>query len=187
MILWRLMVALSLVSIAAMLPASSPAAAPNGASIETRLQRVEDDLAIRRVIVDYATFLDGRDYAHYADLFAPDGEWVNGAGSHKGRAAIRQMLESTMGPALAPNKANYHLISNPRIDLDGDRASATSRYLFMMRGPDGRPTPALAGVYHDDLVRIGGHWKIKRRVADDIMPTPEEWRKIMAARKAAAQ
>jgi len=182
---WRFIAALSLASIAALPPL--PAAAPRKASIEARLQRVEDDLAIRRVIVDYATFLDGRDYAHYADLFAPDGEWVNGGGSHKGQAAIRQMLESTMGPALAPNRANYHLVSNPRIDIDGDRATATSRYLFMMRGPDGRPTPSLAGVYHDELVRIGGQWKIKRRVADDIMPTPEEWRKIMAARKAAAQ
>jgi len=180
---WRALSILSLASLAAALPA----AAPRKASIETRLQRVEDDLAIRRVLVDYATFLDGRDYASYANLFAPDGEWVNGAGSHKGRAAIREMLGKMMGPAGAPNSANYHIITNPRIDIAGDRATATSRYLFVMRGPDGRPTPSLAGIYRDDLVRIAGQWKIQRRVADDIMPTPEEYRKIMAARKAAAQ
>lgn len=159
-------------------------AQPQASSIKARLQRVEDDLAIRRILVDYATFLDSRDYASYADLFTPDGEWTNATSSHKGRAAIREMLESVLGAAGAPNRSNYHIITNPRVDLDGDHATATSRYLFVMRGPNGQPTPSLAGVYHDDLVRQDGKWKIKRRVADDIMPTPEEWQKSIAAQPA---
>ena len=167
----------------ALAPTAAPAQAVS-ASVAARVQRVEDELAIQRVLVDYAAFLDGRDYAHYAALFTPDGEWRNAAGSHKGQAAIRAMLESVMGPAGAPNRANYHVITNPRIDLDGDRATATSRYLFVMRGPGGAPTPALAGIYRDEFVRQGGAWKIRRRVADDIMPTPEEWRTIMAAPQA---
>jgi uncharacterized protein (TIGR02246 family) len=165
----------------------APAAAlaqAGSTSLATRLQRVEDELAIQAVLVDYAAFLDGRDYARYAALFTPDGEWTNSAGSHKGQAAIREMLERAMGPAGSPNVANYHVITNPRVALNGDRATATSRYLFVMRGPDGQPTPSLAGVYRDDLVRQGGMWKIRRRVADDIMPTPAEWRKIMAAPQA---
>lgn len=168
--------------LAAALAAAPVAAAAQHGSIEARLQRVEDELAIRRILADYAAFLDGRDYARYAALFTADGEWSNAAASHKGQAAIRTMLEGALGPAGAPNRANYHLISNPRIDLDGDRATATSRYLFVMRGPDGRPVPSLAGVYHDDLVRQDGTWKIRRRVADDIMPTAEEWREIMRVR-----
>jgi len=155
----------------------------NQASVEARLQRVEDELAIRRILIDYAGFLDGRDYAAYANLFTPDGEWTNQAGGRKGRDEIRAMLESVMGPAGTPNAANYHLISNPRIDLDGDRATATSRYLFVMRGPEGQPTPSLAGIYTDEFVRLNGEWKIARRVANDIMPTPEEWRNTMAQRQ----
>lgn len=173
MIRWFLAAALAAV------PAT--ALAQPARSVEARMQRVEDELAIRRILIDYAAFLDGRDYARYAGLFASDGEWKNGAGTHKGQAAIRQMLESVLGPAGAPNASNYHLISNPRIDLDGDRATATSRYLFVMRGPGGSPVPSLAGLYTDELVRQGGAWRIRRRVADDIMPTPEEWRKIIAA------
>jgi uncharacterized protein (TIGR02246 family) len=164
-------------------PTATPAQA-GSTGLAARLQRVEDELAIQAVLVDYAAFLDGRDYARYAALFTPDAEWTNGAGSHKGQAAIRQMLESVMGPAGGSNVANYHIITNPRVALNGDRATATSRYLFVMRGPDGQPTPSLAGVYRDDLIRQGGTWKIKRRVADDIMPTPAEWRKIMAAPQA---
>jgi ketosteroid isomerase-like protein len=178
MIRWVLPTVLVLAPTAAMAQAKP-------ASLAVRMQRVEDQLAIQTVLIDYAAFLDGRDYARYAALFTPDGEWKNGSGSHKGQAAIRQMLESVMGPAGTPNRANYHIITNPRIDLDGDRATATSRYLFVMRGANGQPTPSLAGVYHDELVRQGGAWKIKRRVADDIMPTPEEWRKIIAAQQAA--
>jgi len=178
MIRWLLAAAL------AVAPATVIAKAPS-ASIEARLQRVADELAIQRILVDYAAFLDGRDYASYAGLFTPDGEWTNAVGSHKGRDAIRQMLEGTLGPAGAPNRSNYHIITNPRVDLDGDRATATSRYLFVMRGPDGSPVPSLAGVYHDELVRQDGKWLIKRRVADDIMPTPEEWRKIIASQQPA--
>jgi hypothetical protein len=178
------MIRLLLVAALAAAPATA-LAQPRPSSIEARLQRVEDELAIERILVDYAAFLDGRDYPSYAALFAPDGEWKNATGSHKGQAAIRQMLESTLGPAGAPNRSNYHIITNPRIDLNGDHATATSRYLFTMRGPDGRPTPSLAGVYHDELVRIGGKWVIQRRTADDIMPTPEEWRKIIAAQQQA--
>ena len=54
-------------------------AAPGGAamaqpSLEQRIERLESESAIRRILVDYAAFLDGRDYARYAALFAPDGE-----------------------------------------------------------------------------------------------------------------
>ena len=163
--------------------AAAQTSEPSQASLEERMQLVEDELAIRRILVDYAAFLDGRDYEGYANLFTPEGEWANEGGSRKGRDQIRAMLE-VMGPAGSPNAENYHLISNPRIDLDGDRATATSRYLFVMRGPEGQPTPALAGVYRDEFVRHEGEWKIARRVADDIMPTAEEWREAMAQREA---
>jgi ketosteroid isomerase-like protein len=153
-------------------------------SIEARLQRVEDDLAIRRIIVDYATHLDGRDWTKYVELFAADGEWMNSGGSYKGHAAIRGMLENVVGKDGAANTANFHLVSNPRIDLDGDRAVAHSRFLFVIRGPEGGPAPALAGTYVDDFVREGAGWKIKRRVADNVMPTHEDWVKIRAARMA---
>ncbi|MEI9850610.1 MAG: nuclear transport factor 2 family protein [Sphingomonas sp.] len=179
MIRWLMVAAL------AVTPVSAPvmAGAQSADSIEARLGRVEDALAIERILVDYAALLDGRDYAGYAALFTPDGEWANAAVSNKGRDAIRAMLEKMLGPAGAPNRSNYHIVSNPRIALDGDRATATSRYLFVMRGADGRPVASLAGIYRDELVRLDGNWMIRRRVADDIMPTPEEWRKIMQGTK----
>ncbi len=110
-------------------------------TIEARLQRVEDELAILRVMLDYSTFLDARDYDGYVNLFAPDGEWGNAEGIYKGRAAIHEMLLHVMGPANERTSAAYHLNSNPRVDVDGDRATGFIRYLYMLRGPDGRRKP----------------------------------------------
>ena len=157
----------------------------SGAALEARLRRVEDELAIRRILADYTAFLDARDYDSYVALFAEQGEWTNHGGRFTGRAAIRAMLEQVVGPPGNPSGATYHLNSNERVDVEGDRATAVSRFLFMMRSPENRPVPALAGLYRDEFVREAGHWKIARRVAQDLIPTPEQMAQILAARQAA--
>lgn len=157
-----------------------------GLTIEQRLQRVEDELAIRRVLVDYASTQDARDYDAYAALFAKEGEWVNGKSVYKGREAIKKMLVSLYGtpPPNFVNAESYHLISNPQVDVHGDRATARSRHLLVLRGPNGEPTPVLAGRYEDELIREDGEWKILRRVDYPVMPTAEEWARFIRERRA---
>lgn len=163
------------------------AAQTSGVTIEQRLQRVEDELAIRRVLIDYAATQDARDYVAYAALFAKNGEWVNGKTVHKGREAIHKMLVDLYGnpPPGFVNNESYHITSNPQIEIERDRATASSRHLLVMRGPKGEPTPALAGRYEDELVREDGQWKILRRVDYPVMPTSEEWMKFIRERRAA--
>jgi uncharacterized protein (TIGR02246 family) len=158
-------------------------------TIEQRLQRVEDELAIGRVLVDYSARQDARDYAGYAALFAKNGEWVNGKNVYKGREAILKMLVDLYGtpPAGFVNNESYHIATNFQIDVNGDRATARSRHLLIMRGPKGEPTPALAGRYEDEFVREDGRWKILRRVDYPVMPTAQEWMKFIRERKAGAQ
>lgn len=164
-----------------------PAAAPAALSIEERLRRAEDQLAIQRVIVEYAARLDAQDFDGYADLFAREGEWRNGNTVRRGREEIKDLLVGLFGtpPEGFVNRESYHLVSNPQIDIDGDRATARSRHLLIMRGEDGSPVPELTGLYEDEFIREDGEWKILRRVDNPIMPTPEEWRKEMAERQAA--
>src|ERR671935_2245947 len=81
---------------AAVLPALA-LAQTSGLTVEQRLQRVEDELAIQRVLVEYAARQDARDYAGYAALFAKNGEWVNGKNAYKGRDAILKMLNDLYG------------------------------------------------------------------------------------------
>ena len=155
-------------------------------TVEQRLQRVEDELAIRRVLVDYSSTQDARDFAAYAALFARDGEWINGNMVHKGPEAIHQMLVDLYGPPPPDyvNNESFHISSNAQIDVDGDRATAHSRHLLVMRGPEGEPTPMLAGRYEDEFIREDGEWKILRRVDYPVMPTPEEWGRFIRARQA---
>jgi hypothetical protein len=137
-------------------------------------------------LVEYAARQDARDYTGYADLFAKNGEWVNGKNVYKGRDAILKMLVGLYGTP-APgyvNNDSYHLNTNFQIDVSGDRATARSRHLLVLRGPKGEPTPSLAGRYQDDLIREEGEWKILRRVDTPVMPTMEEWMKFIQERKA---
>jgi ketosteroid isomerase-like protein len=176
-----------LLLMAASMPVIAAAAQPADALLEQRLRRVEDELAIRRVLVDYSATQDAHDFDAYVALFARDGEWVNGSTVHKGHAAIRKMLVDLYG-APAPgfvNNDSYHITSNPQIEVNGDRAKARSRHLLVLRGANGQPTPALAGRYEDEFIREDGRWKILRRVDFPVMPTPEEWMKFIRERRAA--
>ncbi len=157
----------------------------SGPSIEQRLQRVEDELAIQRVLVEYSARQDARDYAGYAALFAKNGEWVNGKNAYKGREAIHKMLVDLYGtpPPGYVNNESYHISSNFQIEVHGDRATARSRHLLVLRGPKGEPTPALAGRYEDELIREEGEWKILRRMDYPVMPTAEEWMKFIRERQ----
>jgi len=156
---------------AALLLAPVSAQAQN-LTLEQRVERMEAEAEIRQVLIEYGAYLDGRDYAAYADLFAQNGVWVGGFGSFTGPAAIRQMLETNLGPAEPGfiNKSSYHMMTNPLIEIDGDRAQVTSKYLFWTRSPEDRPVPSLAGRYVDEFVRQGGRWKIARRTTWGEIP-----------------
>lgn len=167
-------------TVLAVVPVPALSACDDGggdAALEARLQAVEDQLAIQRVLTDYSTFLDARDFDGYIGLFTEDGVWANADTVREGRAEIRAMLQGLFGETEDGfvNLSSFHQLSNFEIDVDGDRAHARSRFVFVMRGEGGAPTPELSGQYEDDLVRVGGAWKIARRVDHTIMPTPEEW------------
>jgi uncharacterized protein (TIGR02246 family) len=140
-------------------------------SLEQRVQRMEDESAIRKVLIEYGAFLDAKDYHAYAGLFANNGVWQGGFGTFTGPAAIEKMLTDNLGapePGFV-NKANFHLLTNPIIEIDGDRAHVTSKYLFWT-AVENRPTPLLAGRYVDEFVRENGQWKIARRATWGAIP-----------------
>lgn len=146
-------------------------------ALEQRVQELEDQIAIQRVITDYSAYLDARDYDGYVGLFTEDGVWANGETRREGQDEIRAMLTGLFGevPEDFVNTSSFHQISNFEIDVDGDEATAKSRFIFVMRGEGGAPTNELSGQYHDRLVRTEQGWKIAERVDHTVMPTPEEW------------
>lgn len=148
-------------------------------ALAARVQRLEDIEEIRALLTDYGRLLDAHDLAGYSRLFARDGEWVGGFGSAKGPAAIQALMEKNLGASPQGKRGStYHLLTNFMIEVQGDAATAWSRWSFTVSSADHHPALLYGGHYDDTLVREDGHWRFKRRVAvNDIPPSdPTETR-----------
>ncbi len=150
-----------------MLAVSGPAAvAASPAPTAAQLQRLLDQMAIQQLLIDYGRTLDNRDFAAYSQLFAEQGEWKGALGTYRGPAAIRTAMEKIFTDAAAdiPKGRNFHVMSNFDIDVQGDRATAKSMFIFYKM--DGsKPVAEVAGRYEDTLVREKGAWRFLLRTA----------------------
>jgi hypothetical protein len=144
-----------------------------GATLEGRLQRLEDAEAIRLLLDRYIELNESRDYAAYSQLFARDGELVTRRGRTTGPQAIHEFLETNFGAqartANDPLQGSSHILSNIRIEVDGDTATATSRWTLLTQGGE-RPQVGQSGRYVDQLVREGGVWKFQQRTIQREIP-----------------
>lgn len=145
--------------------------AAEGLSVEQRLQRLEDEAEIRRLLDDYMGLLQSRDWDNYVQLFARDGELDIVEGVLKGHEAIRtrmanasaRMAEAARG---RPVRQRADLLSNIYVNVEGDTATARSRFTFVGEGDDGVFRVTGSGLYLDTLVREDGRWRIKRRAVN---------------------
>jgi uncharacterized protein (TIGR02246 family) len=138
---------------------------------EQRLRQLEDREQIRELLAEYIRCLDARDHATYSQLFAKDGELTFAQGHAIGPKAIRELMEEgerrTDPSRAAAMAGSVHLLTDLSIHLNGDEATAHSRWTLIVPG-DGRLNVSASGHYSDVLIRENGAWKFKRReiVAD---------------------
>ena len=135
-------------------------------AVETRLQQLEDKEAIHALLVDYGRALDKRDFNAYGALFARDGSWKGGMGTATGPDAIGKMVEAGFGrmsPTLYEN--SNHVMTSFDVAVNGDSATAWSRWMWVVVGGNAKPQVERAGHYEDTLVRENGQWKFKSRQA----------------------
>jgi uncharacterized protein (TIGR02246 family) len=145
------------------------------ASLAARVQMLEDREAIRALILAYGQAHDHRDYRTFASLFATNGEWVGGLGTAKGPDAIFALMDRTIGHHPQPNgSGTYHVLTNDQIAIDGDRATATTKWIYITPGDDGAPRVVYLGHYDDEFIRENGVWRFLRREAiTDIPVAPQ--------------
>lgn len=135
-------------------------------TVEQRLQRLEDIEEIRALLIHYGRELDKRDFAAYGRLFASDGTWKGGMGSATSPSNIANMVEEGFGRMSPKQYENSnHVMTSLDIQVDGDTATAWSRWLWVVVGDDGRPRTERGGHYEDSLVRENGHWRFQTRQA----------------------
>jgi hypothetical protein len=173
-VLWLLLAAVALPPVAM----HAQKKATSVEALAARLQTLEDLEEIRNLLVAYGRSLDSRDFRAYSQLFTKDGEWSGGMGTVTGGPqAIYDFMTSRIGGARQGGGgsgqgggSSYHIMSNFKIDVNGDTATASSRWTFVTaaRGPGIN----LAGTYEDTLVRENGEWKFKKRQAFNDVTAP---------------
>lgn len=159
-------------------------------SVEERLSRLEDREEIRRLVQEYRRQLDARDLEAYGLLFAQDGEWLGGTGYGKTPAGITAMLtERLPGNTGDSGQASWHLLTEPEIELHGDRATGSVTWALVGRDDADAPVMRLLGHYDDTYVRENGRWRFQRRIAHTDIPyreldVPADWNAALAATSA---
>jgi uncharacterized protein (TIGR02246 family) len=138
---------------------------------DERLQRLEDVEAIRRLMLEYRRCLDAKDIRGYAGLFAAEGKFVAGDMRATGPEQIFELVDGMRGTLLTDRGGDdVHIVANPTIDVDGDRATADSMWIYILRGEDDEPVLSKIGSYHDVFTREDGRWRFLRREAPTIIP-----------------
>jgi SnoaL-like domain len=161
------------------------------AALRRRVVSAETILAIQVLKARYAELVDRRFSAgsvidadalavvadDVAALFTDDGEWDGGPGLGLavGRSAIAARLRQ---PTLTFSR---HFFMNPRIDVDGDTASARWDLLSPCRRADG--TSYWMCGYEDDQYRcVDGNWLHRSMKLTTVFMSPvgEGWTKVFA-------
>ena len=154
--------------------AQQPLQAAELEALAARVQVLEDREDIRALILAYGAAHDHRDYRTFAALFATQGEWVGGLGSAKGPEAIFELMNRTIGHDPKPNgSGTFHVMTNDQIKIDGDRASATTKWIYITPSDDNAPKLVYLGHYDDQFIRENGAWKFLRREAPADIPVPK--------------
>ena len=117
-----------------------------------------DERAITRVLAEYCHLVDDGNVEALLDRFTDEAIFEFGGRETVGRAALAAYFAATA----LPEHRGKHITANIVVDVDGDRATAASDFVFLKKTTDGL-SPRLTGRYLDDLRRIDGRWRVSRR------------------------
>jgi SnoaL-like domain len=133
--------------------------------LEQRVRRLEDELAVRRVILSYGPAADAGLAEEAASLWLQDGtyDWDPSGAPLEGQAAIEAMLRGDEHRRLIETGV-AHFAGPPLIDIDGDRATALTYSLILRRDPDERRCYLWRmSAAKWEFGRTGETWRIRRR------------------------
>lgn len=124
-----------------------------------------DDLheidAIKRLKYRYMRCLDQKRWAELAECFAEDATTAYGGGRYtfSGREAIMRFLVDAMD---RPSFLSSHRVHHPEIELT---SPATARGTWALEDfvldPERKLIIQGAAFYHDEYVKVDGHWRIR--------------------------
>ncbi len=123
--------------------------------------QTDDVLAIQQLLAAYNHHVDAGEVAEWTALFTEDATFDAGVlPPITGHAALAEFAAAL--PTMIPG--GRHHVSNVWVEVDGDRASARSYLMLWITQADPSKTALMStGIYHDELVRTAGGWRLTRR------------------------
>lgn len=126
---------------------------------------MQDQLDIQRLLHDYAWACDEGDWVLLASVFTADAELDYSAtgGPAGGRDEVVAWLEASLGQV----ELIQHVVSNFRIDVDGDEAGGRAMFFTSVRLPGVEGVLLTGGYYRLHLTRAPDGWRIRRLYEDN--------------------
>jgi uncharacterized protein (TIGR02246 family) len=129
---------------------------------------MDDRLALRALVDEYASAVDARDADRFAGVFAPDGVLAiiepgetEPSLTYEGEGELRTVMN-----LLRSYSVTFHLMANHTCRVDGDAAEGEVYCLAHHLTPDdagGAQNTLMVIRYRDRYARVDGAWRIERR------------------------
>lgn len=122
-----------------------------------------DRAAITELLIDYVSAIDRRDFDRVASVFTADAtlDYSSPGGPIGGITEVVGWLETMLSAVTF----TQHLLTNIRVELAGDTATAHGQLLNpLLIAGDETQLHLLGGSYRDGLRRTADGWRIEDRV-----------------------
>ena len=147
------------------------------AELERKTRELADIIAIYQLFATYGPAVDSMSSATIVDMWAAEGTFEPEHHIFRGATEVGAMIDSEMHHAYV-DAGCAHVMSLPRIVIEGDVAKATGySRLYLRDGDHWRVERASAN--HWTLVRAGTGWKVERRI-NRMLSGSEEARGLLA-------
>jgi len=149
--------------------------------LETRIQRIEDTLAIYNLIAAYAPAVDSFSDHEAAQLWTEDGiYYLSGIGYFQGHDGIERMLAGREQQWIMDG-GGCHVLSMPYLLLDDARAVATNTgRIYLREGERHLGYRVVASRW--ECVRTDQGWKVKHRYNELFAGAAERARQLIGMR-----
>ncbi len=123
----------------------------------------DERMDVAEVVYAYATGVDTRDWALYRSIFMDEVEFD--FSSWDGNPARRMRADDWVAgvrPLFHGLDATQHAMSNPRVAIDGERATCLMymQAAHFLANREGDAEFTIGGYYTDQLVRTAAGWKL---------------------------
>ena len=129
--------------------------------LETRIDRIESQFELHRLVSEYCHGVDKHDLDRFLDIWHDDAVWEIGPpfGDFTGKSEIRRALVELIWPAW---RETHHWTTNLVVEIDGDRAHGVCDVNCNGANPEDVAL-LVSATYTDDFERRDGRWRIAKR------------------------